>query len=341
MKTKLFLTSSLIFLCSMLSGQGTLPPWLIEWAPGPGYVLYSGPGGAYDDALLSTLMGTGGNASPCKDTITQTGHGFSLGDLIGQLSGDYFAANTNAADSLPVAFVCSVIDANTFTIGTEGWVDWVHGRFSNTDYFLQDDGSLATSADPNYTVFAFRTFGANKAAFDIPELVVDGSSGGGSGGTVGASNGLNDFDPGPDSDIELGGDMERNTFLNGNRYDINWDSFLNFYIRNIQGELLFETDTLGDRQAYLIIDVANSDLVNINYATDTKARILVNQNGAVTLVSSDVDGSNPKSFTVTKNHISATGIPEYASDAAADGDLGLPAGGLYTVTGDRSIRIKP
>ncbi len=477
MKTKLSIFAFLLFCCSMLSGQGTLPPWLIEWAPGPGYVLYSGPGGAYNHALLSTLVGTGsdpdsnlysvdgsildpirtvnlsgsrlifsdigsgyvsinsgreiglfsikrngaldslvfrfdyglgtdyglmldgpggqreifttsstilamgggynsfvlqatiptdntlttvlakdpttdqikeidlstlsgGRASACQDTIIQAAHGFSLGDLLGQTLGGYFLAHTNAPDSLPVSFVCNVIDANTFTIGTEGWINWNHGLLPDTDYFLQDDGSVATTADTDYTVFAFRTFGGDKVAFDISELIVDGSTSD-SGSSIIASNGLNDFDPGPGIDIELGGDMERNTLINGQRLDILWDSFLNFYIQNIQGEVLIETDTLGDRQAYLIVDVANSDLVNINYATNTKARLTVNQNGAVTLVSSDVDGANPRSFTVTKNHISANGIPQYASDAAADADLSFPTGGFYTVTGDRSIRIKP
>lgn len=483
MKKKLTITASLIFLCSILFGQGQLPPWLIEWAPDSNYVLLSGPGGIYNHRLLSSLglgggsdldsslysvdgsitdpirtvnlsgsrvifydtgngyvsiennrelglfsvrktgqldslvvkfdwgLGTdyglflegplgsrnifsvtgqtyslgGGfnvlkiqanvplnnaatrllaldpitenveqidisslvaNTSPCQDTIVQASHGFSLGDLIGQSpnNGPYFVGNVGVPDSIPVWFVCSVISADSFTIASTGTIDWTHGKLPGRDYFAQDaSGDLDTIPDADYTFFGFRTIGTDRAAFDIPELVVDGSSGGGGGSSpdITFSNGLNDQDPGPDIDGELGGELERHTLIRGNNFDMTWDSLRNCYIVNLQGEMLIETDTLGDRQAYLIVDVANSDLVNINYATNTKARMLVNQNGTVTLVSSDVDGSNPTSFSVNRNSITATGIPEYASDVAADADGALPTGGLYTVIGDRSIRIKP
>lgn len=473
MKTKVFLTTSLIFLCSMLSGQGTLPPWLIEWAPGPGYVLYSGPGGVYDDVLLSTLVGTGSdpdsnlysvdgsiidpirtvnlsgsrliftdtgngyvsinsgrevglfsikrngaldslvfrfdyglgtdyglmldgptgqreifttsanilgmgagytslllqatiptdntlttvlakdpitdqlkevdisslggrNASPCQDTITQASHGFSLGDLVGQTSGGYFPANTNAPDSLPVSFVCSVIDANTFTIGTEGWVDWNHGLSADTDYFLQDDGSLDTSADADYTVFAFRTFGPDKAAFDIPELIVDGSSGGGgSGPNVTASNGLNDQDVSVDVDVELGGVLDKNTTVETEGFNLLLGD-------NIGTDRSYLRTSAGNQVDLYAGDTSSGNESNVS-TIETGTVIQTNQGGISTFTQMDVAGQN---FNVTvatsgttqtqfiQNNTGFTmlGIPAYADDAAA-GAAGLITGSLYQTTG--------
>lgn len=335
MKTKLFLTSSLIVLCSMLFGQGQLPPWLIEWAPGQGYVLVSGPGGVYDDALLSSLV-TGGSTSACQDTITLASHGLSIGDLVGQLSSNYFSANTASPDSLPIAFVCSVIDANTFTIGTEGWMDWTHGLTADTDYFLQDDGSLDTSPDSDYTVFAFRTFGSDKAAFDIPELVVDGSAGGG-GSTYNstASNGLNDQDPGVDVDVELGGTLDKNTSVETEGYN------------------LYLGDNTGNDLSYFRCTPANTVLMAaFDGTTSESSTLTVIETGTVIETNSGTVGTftsfeaGPQVFnrTVSTGGITQTqfiqnntgytmiGVPAYADDAAA-GVGGLTTGELYQTTG--------
>lgn len=64
------------------------------------------------------------------------------------------------------------------------------------------------------------------------------------------------------------------------------------------------------------------------YVTDQEVGFLVN------------DGTNT-GVSVTTKTVVFTGIPTYANDAAADADATLPSGGAYTVTGDRSLRIKP
>lgn len=474
MKTKLSITVSLIFLCAILSGQGQLPPWLIEWAPGgPGYVLYSGPGGVYNHALLSTLVSGGdttpdsnlytvngsiidpirtvnlstsrlifydtgngyvsiennrdaglfsikktgdtdslvfkndygiggdyglflegagglrnifsvtgntyslgagfnilkieanlalnnnatrllaydpvtenveqidissivGSSYPCRDTIIQASHGLSLGDLVGQLSAGYFLANTASADSLPVAFACSIIDANTFTISTEGWIDWIHGQSVDTDYFLQDDGSFGTSPDSDYTVFAFRTFGADKAAFDIPELVVDGSAGGGgSSPGVTASNGLNDQDVSTDVDVELGGSLDKNTTV------------------ETEGFNLYLGDNTGNDLSYFRCTPANTVLMAaFDATTSASSTLTVIETGTVIETNAGTAGTftsfeaGPQVFnrTVSTGGVTQTqfiqnnsgytmlGVPAYADDAAA-ATAGLTTGALYQTTG--------
>jgi len=131
----------------------------------------------YAPSISSTSV-TGG------DTITQAGHGLFIGQMVGQEAGDgdYFPARS-VTDSFPVAFVSEIIDANTFVVQAEGWLTWTHGLSPGTDYFLLEDGSFSPTPDSNYHIFAWRTFGANKAYFDVPELIVtDGGSGGGGGG---------------------------------------------------------------------------------------------------------------------------------------------------------------
>ncbi|NRB53754.1 MAG: hypothetical protein HRU41_39245, partial [Saprospiraceae bacterium] len=46
-------------------------------------------------------------------------------------------------------------------------------------------------------------------------------------------------------------------------------------------------------------------------------------------------------FIINDNGFQLAGVPNYADDVAADSDSNLPSGGIYTVTGDRSLRIKP
>lgn len=141
--------------------------------------------------LLSTLIPEpypGYNSCEC-DTIYQVGHGFALGNVLGQVrgNGDFFEASTGDPDSLPVAYVHEVLHADTFVIKSEGWLmDWAHGLPLGRDYFVQDaPGVLDTIPDSTYHAFAFRTVNTGKAYFDIPELVVDQSPGTGDGGSAG------------------------------------------------------------------------------------------------------------------------------------------------------------
>lgn len=168
------------------------PLFLIEWADSNGMIPvttnFMGFDGVQAYAKLDTTVQGIVNrmnisTQVCNDTITQVGHGFSVGDLIGNVNGttEYFLANTNGADSIPVAAVFQVVDNDNFIPCNEGFFTYTHGLLNNYDYFLQDDGSLDTIPDSTYQVFAFRTFNTNLAYFDIPELVI---TGGGGVGTV-------------------------------------------------------------------------------------------------------------------------------------------------------------
>lgn len=133
----------------------------------------------------------GGSADVFQDTIIQNGHGFFVGTMVGQTAGNgpYFAATSAVPDSFPVAFISQIVDENRFVIQNEGWLDWTHGRALGSDWFLQDDGSFATSPDSNYNIFGFRTFATSRAYFDVPELILSdsasvGSSGGGGSGST-------------------------------------------------------------------------------------------------------------------------------------------------------------
>ncbi len=414
------------------------------------------------------------SSTACQDTISQTAHGFSLGNLIGYGSGNYFIANTSSSgDSIPVAFVCSVIDANTFTIATNGWIDWTHGLVENQDYWVQDDGSVSTQPDSDITNFAFRTFGPDKVYVDIAELIITGS-GGGSGGsssavTVLASNGLFDADGSLDVDVEIGGPLEHNTTINLGAFDFLLDGNNNLFSQSTAGIRIVPNKTIESTRvqgAFLRKNTAAGSTALITYSpyglpytspltfdnnyklrflsdgTMSWARTPVNNNGIgvsstftggewlesinlggslsqntlldgagfsfqirdvpasnnyqynfevnpntnqpylawtasspavvsgtqtsvdarfdynrVFLQISDVPNSKNGIVEITStqvrldyeghqvivddNGIRFNGVTEYASDAAADADTNLPAGGIYTVVGDRSIRIKP
>jgi len=130
-----------------------------------------------------------GYASCECDTVYQVGHHFARGDILGQERGFglYFEASTGDPDSLPVAYVHEVLHVDTFVIKSEGWLmDWTHGLPLGRDYFVQDTpGVLDTIPDSTYSVFAYRTIDTTKAYFDIPELVVDQTTGSGAGGAGG------------------------------------------------------------------------------------------------------------------------------------------------------------
>lgn len=139
-----------------------------------------------DRWIIYQPTGSGGTGGGLQDTITQNGHGFFVGTMVGQTigNGPYFPANSAVADSFPVAFVSDVVDANRFVVQNEGFLTWTHGRALGQDWFLQDDGSFGTSPDAQYNIFGFRTFTTNRAYFDVPELILMDSIGsGGSGGS--------------------------------------------------------------------------------------------------------------------------------------------------------------
>lgn len=77
------------------------------------------------------------NAQTLKETITQTAHGFVVGDVIKRTSGSYAKAKADtSANARAVGIVESVPDANTFVVVTRGKVTGLSGLTDGTIYFL-------------------------------------------------------------------------------------------------------------------------------------------------------------------------------------------------------------
>jgi len=360
------------------------------------------------------------------DTITQTGHGFFAGTMVGQEpgNGDYFPASASEPDSFPVAFISQVIDANTFVIQNEGWLTWAHGRPEGNDYFLQDNGTFGTTPDSTYAIFGFRTFGTDKAYFDVPELVVSF----GPGGSPVINNPVISVTTPGDTTLRVeyyNGDVD-NYPINAGSGDADWyvsgtantipsnitqDIYhtgkvgiglqvptANVHIESPGGSVLrwtmggqpaitFNTVTSaapnpprfwlytqsGNLAIQLQANVTYFDSIttfrigatvppittpatrgpgvffSVNGDSYFKGKIYdsLGLQGTV----SDVIGSDLDGFVFWKKNAiyqDASGdlvihpdIPSYANDAAADADGGLPSGGVYRVTGDRNLKIKP
>lgn len=95
--------------------------------------------------LLSSLATYFGGI---KFTVEETAHGFSVGDLVRKTSGDWATADASTlANAMHAGMVVSVPDADTFILQVVGSVSGLSGLTDGSWYYLQDDGSLDTSAD--------------------------------------------------------------------------------------------------------------------------------------------------------------------------------------------------
>lgn len=96
--------------------------------------------GDQQKALLGDgTWGTVGGGQITKD-ITQTGHGFVVGNWIRLSAAATYAkaqAN-NSANAELVGVVTAVTDANTFTVTVSGYVETLTGLTANSIYFLSD-----------------------------------------------------------------------------------------------------------------------------------------------------------------------------------------------------------
>jgi len=302
------------------------------------------------------------------DTIFQASHGFQLGTVLSQESanGPYFGANTADPDSFPVGLVVEVLTTDTFVIDHTGWIYNLPSSLDlGTDYFLQDDGSLGTTADAEHAVFVLRTSSvtAGKAYFDIPELVI--ASGVGSGGTdIAASNGLNDQDSGQGVDVELGGPLDKNTVidaLNNETLDFNFIAASFFSSLNLAAGFSRIITTEGDLSNSVVSERTSANLVSDNSATGNSANVQASAILGATMtysvsggiqpgrVQANTDGAsisassatNSSQVLVRPTYIALEGVPSYADDAAADADVNLPSGAIYRIGSDRILRIKP
>jgi hypothetical protein len=86
-----------------------------------------------------------------RTTITQTAHGFIVGNVLRTNGTSIFAkaqADT-AANAEVIGMVLQVIDANTFVMITGGVCTGLSGLVANTVYFLSEaTAGLLTSAEP-------------------------------------------------------------------------------------------------------------------------------------------------------------------------------------------------
>lgn len=283
------------------------------------------------------------------DTIFQVSHGFALGSVLTQASGNgaYLSANTSSAESLPVGMVVEILHPDTFVIDHSGWIYNLPGSLSQgQDYFLQDNGTLGTTPDEDFAVFILRTSSVNpgKAYFDLPESILD-PTGNASAPSIIASNGLNDQDAGPNLDIEFGGALERNTTLSSSGQTLTYDFISgNNFVQSTWTPATpsFQTrlNVSGQFESYFQLLPSFATLVGDNIATGQSTNISASAtNGAV--LQTRTGGVVDYSLTVGYEAILISGLNSYIDDAAADADASLPSGGLYLLIGDRTLRIKP
>lgn len=125
----------------------------------------------YQSGKWSAANPTGGSISGLDfvyDTITQTAHGFRVGDAVldtGALATPkYIKGNTSAANLLPSHLVVDSLTANSFVIQRGGYAPnrskfLSRGFAVGSIYYLQDNGSLGTTPDSSYNwpIFAITT----------------------------------------------------------------------------------------------------------------------------------------------------------------------------------------
>jgi hypothetical protein len=103
-----------------------------------------------------TAISGGSIPAPGNSTvqpITQTAHGFSVGNVLYFNGTSYVKANASAASTAEViGIVSAVANANSFTLLMEGWISTLSGLIAGDTYFLSDVTSgLLTTTEPTTT----------------------------------------------------------------------------------------------------------------------------------------------------------------------------------------------
>lgn len=152
-----------------------------------------------------------------------------------------------------------------------------------------------------------------------------------------AVNGLSQIS----SQYELGGSLTKDTSI------INTGNTLTFGNTTNPTFITVEQDATLGRWTVFSRNTTNNDEVSI-VTTPEYHSIECNQDGNNTVVrvgdnsvSINVnDGTSTKFINVTAASITITGLPQYASEAAASADAGLPSNALYRVIGDANLKMK-
>lgn len=153
-------------------------------------------------------------------------------------------------------------------------------------------------------------------------------------------------------DVTSVGDADGTTFVTGEQTTVHADDELDLNAIN-EVSLWSNTDTVR-----VYANTASGAAVKITsqtgFASTEDPTILVSSNGVHIKnhvpsdgdsIRNEIDVNQDGNITMTVNSTNGrliiNNIPNYADDSAADADGTLPSGGVYTVTGDRGLRIKP
>lgn len=118
----------------------------IRLSNGKGYEVVSGSWVEKIDLVIESEL-TDAKRSTAR-TITQSSHGFAVGDVL-RLSGSatYAKAQANSASNAAVVGVVStVVDTNNFVLTTQGLVTGLSGLTANTAYYLSPSSAGALTA---------------------------------------------------------------------------------------------------------------------------------------------------------------------------------------------------
>ncbi len=238
-------------------------------APGSNYVMLSDGAGDFQIVPAYSLpVGSGGDV---VTAFTYNGN-----DLAITTDQDVFAVNVNAGTvetTVPIS-----INGTAYPSGTD--IQTLLGAIGTAI----DNIGLVDNGDGTYT---FTDTNGNTVTINA------------GGSAASASNGLNDWDASSATDIELGGDMERHTTVNGVRFDLDWESFLNYRITDLQGQFIAATDTIGGNQGQIFIGPATNMMRSTNYTLGNKAEVYTTLAGATTIRHSAIDNSYPSIVNVS------------------------------------------
>jgi hypothetical protein len=103
---------------------------------------------------ITTISGGGGSGTATTQTVNQTSHGFSVGDIVRiSSSNTYTKSQADTAENAEVAgIVTAVADANTFTLTTQGQITVLSGLTAGSVYYLSPSSAGAYTATAPSTV---------------------------------------------------------------------------------------------------------------------------------------------------------------------------------------------
>lgn len=101
------------------------------------------------NTITGSISGASGSAPMASRTITQTSHGFSVGNVLKFTGGAYaLAKGDSSANAEVLGIITTVVDANNFILTTHGYITGLSGFTANTEYFLDPAvaGGLTSTA---------------------------------------------------------------------------------------------------------------------------------------------------------------------------------------------------